>query len=245
MLQDRGALLTGFGVGLGLMYLLDPDRGRRRRALVRDKMTHATKAGRRAVAATGRDVAHRATGTAARIHRRFRPDSAGDEVLGARIRGRIGRVVSHPHALEVDVSDGLVTLRGPILESEVNNLLHAIERTPGVREVIADFDEYASAANLPALMGGSRRATRSAFWQRSSPTMRLVRCTAGLALAGYGASRRDARGLALAVAGAGLCASAAVQSSAQPPREGARSSELLPDNDRTAAETQPAPDLAR
>jgi hypothetical protein len=26
MLQDRGAMLTGLGIGLGLMYFLDPER---------------------------------------------------------------------------------------------------------------------------------------------------------------------------------------------------------------------------
>ncbi len=31
------ALLSGIGVGAALMYVLDPDRGRRRRALARDK----------------------------------------------------------------------------------------------------------------------------------------------------------------------------------------------------------------
>jgi hypothetical protein len=32
VLQERGALLTGLGVGAGLVYWLDPERGRRRRA---------------------------------------------------------------------------------------------------------------------------------------------------------------------------------------------------------------------
>jgi hypothetical protein len=29
ILHERGALLTGLGVGVGLMYFLDPERGRR------------------------------------------------------------------------------------------------------------------------------------------------------------------------------------------------------------------------
>jgi uncharacterized membrane protein len=43
MLQDRGAMLTGLGLGLGLMYFFDPERGRRRRALVRDQTAHAAR----------------------------------------------------------------------------------------------------------------------------------------------------------------------------------------------------------
>lgn len=207
-MQDRAALLTGFGMGVGLMYFLDPERGRRRRALVRDKVTHASTAGRRAVGATRRDVADRATGVVARVRRAVRREGVEDEKLAARVRSAIGHVVSHPRAVEVEAYDGVVTLRGPILESEVNPLLTAVEQTPGVREVIADLDEYISPADLPALQGGVSRR-RSRWMAGTSPTARLLTGSAGLALAGYGVTRRDTSGWLLAAAGAGLCVSAA------------------------------------
>ncbi|HSJ75099.1 MAG TPA: YtxH domain-containing protein, partial [Gemmatimonadales bacterium] len=36
-MQGQGKLLTGVIVGAGAMYLLDPDRGARRRSLLRDR----------------------------------------------------------------------------------------------------------------------------------------------------------------------------------------------------------------
>ena len=36
-------LLSAAGVGAGLMYLFDPDRGKRRRALIGNKMTHTAR----------------------------------------------------------------------------------------------------------------------------------------------------------------------------------------------------------
>ena len=37
-----GAFLRGIGAGAGFMYFFDPDRGKRRRALVRDQMNAVT-----------------------------------------------------------------------------------------------------------------------------------------------------------------------------------------------------------
>ncbi|HYH46747.1 MAG TPA: hypothetical protein VEG34_13765 [Thermoanaerobaculia bacterium] len=52
-------LLGGVGLGAGLMYFLDPDDGRRRRALARDKAVHGLKVGGKALRKTSADVGNR------------------------------------------------------------------------------------------------------------------------------------------------------------------------------------------
>ena len=68
-------LLAGAGVGAGLTYFLDPARGARRRALVRDSMVHSARVTRRAVGIVGRDMLHRTYGTAASMRSPFRHDA--------------------------------------------------------------------------------------------------------------------------------------------------------------------------
>jgi hypothetical protein len=67
MVQGRGTVLTGFGIGASLMYFLDPERGRRRRALVRDQLAHTIRLTRDAAGATRRDVGHRTAGPVASL----------------------------------------------------------------------------------------------------------------------------------------------------------------------------------
>lgn len=213
MLQDRGAVLTGLGLGVGLMYFLDPERGRRRRARARDRLARAAHVGSDAMGTTSRDVAHRTTGLAARLRGLLRSGRrVDDRVLVGRVRAQLGRLVSHPHAVRVDATDGIVTVRGPILEAEVPRLLNALERIGGVRSVTSELEEHQHSGNVPALQGGSTPpAVRPDLWQREwAPTTRLLTGTTGMALAGYGASRRDAPGTLLAAAGIGLIARAAM-----------------------------------
>ena len=211
MLQSRGAALTGLGLGVGLMYLLDPERGRRRRALVKDKLTHTLNVTTDAAGATGRDLAHRAAGTAARVRGSLRRRPVDDLVLIERVRAQLGRVVSHPHALDVKVTDGRVTLGGPVLQAEVNQLLRAVERVDGVREVVNMLEQHREPGNVPGLQGGSTpRPPRADILQRQwAPTTRLLIGAAGATAAGYGASRRDVPGAILAAFGAALTARAA------------------------------------
>jgi hypothetical protein len=59
------AAAIGAGVGALAMFVLDPDNGRRRRALARDKLTHYGNEARDAVEGTARDLRNRAQGLAA------------------------------------------------------------------------------------------------------------------------------------------------------------------------------------
>jgi hypothetical protein len=56
------ALLAGFGGGLALMYFYDPNEGRRRRALLRDKLGKWTRISRQTAEGTAKDVRNRAVG---------------------------------------------------------------------------------------------------------------------------------------------------------------------------------------
>jgi hypothetical protein len=57
-------MLAGAGVGAGLMYFFDPQGGRRRRALARDKMVHLAHQAEDAAGVVARDMKNRAQGLA-------------------------------------------------------------------------------------------------------------------------------------------------------------------------------------
>ena len=156
MLRNNRALLMGLGLGVGLMYFMDPERGRRRRALVRDKVAHTTRVSSKALGAVGLDLAHRAAGLIARARGVVRRRPVDDGVLVERVRAKLGRVVSHPHAIDVNASNGYVRLRGAVLRSEASRLVRVVARVHGVREVIDALDVHLS-ADIPALQGGGTR----------------------------------------------------------------------------------------
>src|SRR5690242_3131809 len=124
------SILTSAVTGALAMYFFDPQAGRRRRARARDKMDHAARRLQDAYDVTVRDTRHRARGLAAEARRRLRREPVTDEVLAGRVRAALGRVVSHPHAVQVALQQGCVTLKGPILAREVPALLHAVKRVP-------------------------------------------------------------------------------------------------------------------
>lgn len=198
--------LGGLGLGAGLMFIFDPDRGRRRRALARDQMTHGARMVSRAASATSRDLSHRLYGTLAGSGNRFRRARVSDDVLTERVRARIGRSVSHPHAISVTVNDGHVILSGPVLAHEARRLLSGVSATPGVKGVEHLLTLHTHTENISGLQGGRpRTGDRSALMQTNwSPTARLVAGGSGAALIANCLTRRDPISCALGAVGFGL-----------------------------------------
>src|SRR3954471_1428790 len=128
-------LVLGGALGALAMYFLDPQAGRRRRARTRDRVGHVGKAANEGGQGTVKDTPRRAYGVLADTKKLFRREDVPDETLIERVRAALGRVVSHPHAVEVAIDHGHVSVSGPILAEEVRPLLRAVRLVPGVRGV--------------------------------------------------------------------------------------------------------------
>ena len=169
-----GSVGVGAGLGAGVMYLLDPQQGGRRRALARGKAVHALKKGGHVARRTARDLGNRTKGLLAETRSRLHRGPMDDQVLCDRVRSKLGRVVSHPSAIAVSILDGVVILRGPVLASEVDDLLKTVAKVKGVEDIESRLEIHESSGNHPALQGNGRTANGN--W---SPTKRLLAGTAG------------------------------------------------------------------
>lgn len=187
----------GLGLGAGLMYLLDPDRGRARRA---DLSQDLHEWSRRSGGISNRSRGRVAGGAAGGMH---------DEVLAERVRAAVSRAVSHPAAIDVSVHRGRVTLSGPVLEREHDEALRRVRRVAGVRRVEDQLEPHATRDEVPALRGrASRRRIRLErdVW---SPGARVVAGSAGVGLVLIGSRRGGAVvGSAAVLAGGALVARA-------------------------------------
>ena len=206
---DALAILGGIGIGAAIMYFMDPDRGRRRRALVRDKAQHLASRVPEAVGTTQRDLANRARGLAAQARGRFADEGAtDDDVVIARVRSALGRVCSHPGSVIVTSDGGRVTVSGPILASEAQGVISAVGRTRGVREVISQLEVHDEAESfaVPGLQGGrDRSGARFELMQENwTPAARLITTVAGSTLAAWAARRHGLLGTAIGLFGLGL-----------------------------------------
>src|SRR5688500_4276201 len=89
---DLLAYLAALGLGATAMYFLDPNRGRRRRHLVRDKVVHAAKETSEGIGKTARDLSNRSRGVSMKARRLIESDETDDAVLVGRVRAELGRV---------------------------------------------------------------------------------------------------------------------------------------------------------
>lgn len=130
--------LGAAAAGALAMYYLDPELGARRRALLADLVRSGLPGDRRP--GSGRGPMRRT------YDRATHGDPQSDAELRDRIRDRLGRMVSHPRAIHVDVDDGVVRLSGRVLAKERDGLLEQVQQMAGVQKLVNAM----SAHDLPA-----------------------------------------------------------------------------------------------
>ena len=123
------ATLGAAAAGALAMYYLDPELGAHRRAVLAELVRTGLPGSERRRDGRGRAV-RRA------YHRPIVADAQSDAELRDRIQARLGRLVSHPRAIQIQVSDGVVRLTGRVLAKECDGLLEQVQQMPGVQKLV-------------------------------------------------------------------------------------------------------------
>ena len=142
-LAMMASVLGAAGMGAGMMFFLDPARGKRRRALVRQKATSATTRMAGAAVTLGglsRDLRNRTYGLLAETRNRFRSEDVGDDVLQARVRAKMGHCIHNADKVTVTADHGHVTLAGQVIATEAEALRACVAAVRGVKQ-LADNTE--------------------------------------------------------------------------------------------------------
>jgi hypothetical protein len=173
------ALLAGIGLGGAMMYMLDPDQGNRRRSLVRNRVGHTWNGAGEFMGKAQRDLRNRARGVSSRAASAFRHEEVPEEILEQRVRSKLGRVVTHPRAVEVAVQGARVTLEGEVRAREVQRLMRTVSAVPGVEHVENRLAVLEQDEDVPELQGVNVRG-RGRFGM--TPAAQLVTGSIGGAI---------------------------------------------------------------
>jgi osmotically-inducible protein OsmY len=128
-------LLAGVGIGAVMSYFLDPDRGAKRRALVRDQVSSLLRSAGRDVNARARDVKHRVEGAVAESRARSSDEIPDNDQLAARVRAALGHHVEQVRPIEVTAENGRVILRGQAQAHEIEDVITTAQSVRGVAQV--------------------------------------------------------------------------------------------------------------
>jgi osmotically-inducible protein OsmY len=126
---------TVFAAGAAAMYLLDPETGRRRRALVRERSGGAARDLEDSLRSAGRDAKNRMRGRVAETKSHLAGEPVDDDMLNDRIHAKIGHLMDRPGKVDVQVHGGHVVLSGEAPDDEAAALSRYIAGMQGVSDV--------------------------------------------------------------------------------------------------------------
>ena len=180
------AIIGTTGLGVLTVYILDPVTGRMRRAKARDQLTRFQRKAKDAASVTARDLRNRAVGTFAEGRAKIFGETVDDTVLVERVRSKLGFMVRHPSFIDVRASDGRVTLSGPILSDEVQQLVRGVAAVRGVCDVENILEVHERAEEVPGFEADIPKPsgeTIDLLQRHWAPSTRFLIGTAGAALA--------------------------------------------------------------
>ncbi|CAM3626970.1 BON domain-containing protein [Bordetella sputigena] len=150
--------LVAAALGAATMYYFDPELGRRRRALLRDQFDSRTADMQRFLRRRTQWTADHMRGMAARAQHALDTAEApaSDRKVHERIRAAIGRILSTPGAVDVNVAAGNVLLTGHVLASQRDALVSAVSAVEGVERVMDQLSQYGEPGNVPELQGARK-----------------------------------------------------------------------------------------
>jgi osmotically-inducible protein OsmY len=135
-LADMGVALAGAaGVGAGLMYMLDPDRGKDRRTVLRETVDRTARKTADEIGTASRNVGKKIKDITVNAKSSFKRQPA-DDVLLKRVGTAVGKILANPRLIGVTINQGLTTLTGEVAEHELPRVLEKVSRIPGVKAVI-------------------------------------------------------------------------------------------------------------
>jgi len=134
------AAVACLALGVGAMYFLDANDGARRRSVFRDKFLSAFGRMATSLEKQGRNIWNRANGMMHDARSSLSSEQVDDGTLRERIRSSMGRYVDNIGAIDVQCTAGRVTLRGPVMASQVNRLLKGIRGVRGVSGIDNQLD---------------------------------------------------------------------------------------------------------
>lgn len=150
------AILGSLALGAGLMYLLDAERGRQRRARFQQTGTSLWQRLTTTLRQSGQHLGNKTRGMFFEARRRVQStETPSDDVLIARVRSQIGHVISHPGAIGVHAHQGQVTLSGPVPRDEVDKLLKTVAGVMGVHKVVNQLEVHDQTDTISGLQGSA------------------------------------------------------------------------------------------
>jgi hypothetical protein len=207
-MNKTASWLCGAASGATLIYFFDPERGRRRRALLRDQVLSRCRSLSCDAGKVWRDLNHRTSGYVHEVSAHLMEDEPSEEQLVARVRSKMGRYVSNPGAITVTAQGGRVHLSGRVFSDEVHRLISALKSLRGVGSIDHDLEVHDPHEDVPEL---PRRRARygeqlNLFEENWAPATRAVVGTAGAVMLMRGLLRRSPLSIVQTVLGAGLLA---------------------------------------